>query len=483
MRVLIERAISGLKNVLFFRRHNTPTIIPHRNNGQEVAFLLVHGFGGNTRATWSQLVDLVRNDTSITTWDLFGVGYATSLRIDVPHLWAADPSLTLLARGLRTTLSLPPLAEYGRIAIAAHSMGGLLVQRAILDDEGLRSRVSHVFLFGSPSNGLEKARPLGRFKRQLRDMASDSDFIMSLRSDWNRIFGDGFPFLLRVIAGDRDEFVPATSSLSGFDDSDLAVVPGDHLEIVKPTRRDDPSLVLIVDALTGSRRALPAIDSARLAIERGRFQQAIATLMPRVNELDNSALAGLALALEATGRHREALAILEQRYNHGGGLSTTDAMGVMAGRLKRRWLTERVATDLTKARNLYRDALQLAEENGDHAQAYYHAINVAFLDLSALPEASEVSPEVRVMAQRALEHCRQAAPHHWRDATQGEALLMLGELERAEETYRQAVASVESPRDMDSMYSQAIRVAERVFGRRGITRMEKVFGVYPSTFR
>ena len=55
---------------------------------------------------------------------------------------------------------------------------------------------------------------------------------------------------------------------------------------------------------------------------------------------------------------------------------------------------------------------------------------------------------------------------------------MLGELDRADEMYRQAVALVESPRDIDSIYSQAIRVAERVFGRKGVTKMEKVFGVY-----
>lgn len=483
MRLLIEQAANILIGLFPVRHVTRPTIVHHRNNGQEVALLLLHGFGGDTRATWSKFVDLLLDDTSIATWDVFGVGYATSLRIDVPRLWAADPSLPLLARGLRTTLRLPPLAGYRRLAIAAHSMGGLLVQRAILDDPDLRSRASHVFLFGSPNSGLAKTRPFVRLKRQLRDITSGSGFITSLRCDWNTRFRSGTPFIFLAIAGDRDEFVPATSTFSRFDDDALAVVPGNHLEIVKPATREHPSLLLVVDALTGARRALPAIDGARLAVERGRFQQAIATLLPRVDELDNAALASLALALEAEGRGPQALAILARRYNAGGGLSATDAMGVMAGRLKRRWLTERVAEDFTKARALYCDALQQAEASDDHAQAYYHAINVAFLDLSASPEAAEVSARVRHMAQKALDHCNQAGASHWRSATQGEALLMLGELDRADEEYRQAVALVETPRDLDSMYSQAVRVAERVFGRKGVTRIRRTFGVDSQTGR
>lgn len=476
---MIELLLDALKHLPVFGKSDTPTVVSHRNNGQEVVFVLVHGFSGDIRATWAQFVDLLLNEPAITTWDLFGVGYATSLRLDVPDLWAADPDLAVLARELRTTLALPPLAGYRRIAIAAHSMGGLVVQRAILDDERLRSRLSHVFLFGSPSNGLAKARPVAWFKRQLRDMAAGSPFITTVRSDWNRLFGTGTPFTLRVIAGDRDEFVPSSSSLVGFADADLAVVPGDHLEIVKPANRDHQSPLLIVDALLGARRALPAVDGARLAVERGRFQDAISTLLPRVAELDNVALASLALALEAEGRRTEALEVLELRYNGGSGLNTTDALGVLAGRLKRRWLTERAVTDFEKARALYADGLQRAEAASDHAQSYYHAINVAFLDLSALPEASDVTPEIRALAQRALDHCAQSDDNYWRDATEGEALLMLGSLDQADRKYRRAIARAGATRDIDSMYSQAIRVAARVLGRRGVKKIEKTFGVTP----
>ncbi len=50
-------------------------------------------------------------------------------------------------------------------------MGGLVVQQALLDDPELADRVSHVFMFGTPSNGVRAARWAGFLKQQIEDMA------------------------------------------------------------------------------------------------------------------------------------------------------------------------------------------------------------------------------------------------------------------------------------------------------------------------
>jgi hypothetical protein len=63
-------------------------------------------------------------------------------------------------------------------------------------------------------------------------------------------------------------------------------------------------------------------------------------------------------------------------------------------------------------------------------------------------------------------------------ATEAEAFLMLGDLDRAETMYRRAKAMTDSPREIDSMYTQAIRVATRVFGRNGAIRIESLFGLH-----
>lgn len=453
-----------------------PTRVDHRAERQDVALVLVHGFSGNTRATWAGFVELLLGESTINTWDLYGVGYSSSLRVDVPNVWSADPDIEILARGLRTTLSLPPFDRYRCIAIAAHSMGGLVVQRAILDDRELANRLSHLFLFGTPSDGLMKARAFARLKRQVRDMVAASPFIRSLRADWAQRFGAGTPFTFRSVAGDRDEFVPASSSLSPFADAVRAVVPGNHLEIVKPTGLDHQSFVLVIDALKGGAKVRPVVDGARLAVELGDFHAAVETLLPRAENLDDAALASLALALEGIGRGDQALAVLERHYG-GGAMTSTEALGVLAGRLKRRWLVERAAGDWSRARDLYRLGLDRAEAECDHDQAFYHAINVGFLELIASPPASAVPASARSMAERAQSHCAQAGETHWRLATEGEAHLMVGDLDQAEMLYSRAIALTGSPREIDSMYSQAIRVATRVFGSNGADRIERLFGL------
>lgn len=455
-----------------------PKRIDHRNEGQDVAIVLVHGFTGDTRATWAGFVNLLLAETKIKAWDLFGLGYPSSLRIDVPNLWAADPDIKKLALGLKTTLSLSPFSEYQRIALAAHSMGGLVVQRAVLDDDKLRERISHVFLFGTPSAGLAKARHFISLKRQIRDMDSDGKFIQSLRQDWSARFPAAMPFLFRTAAGDRDEFVPASSSIEPFPDEFRAVVPGNHLEIVKPTSPQHQSFALVVDALVGGpKKGRPDFDGARLAVELGDFQKAVDTWMPHAGSLDDDALASLSLALEGLGRSGEALSVLEQHFKGGKGISSTDAQGILAGRLKRRWLVGRAKQDLVRARELYLDALERSETANDHSQAYYHAINVAFLDLLSSPPNSDASPTVRAMAERARNHCSQAKETQWRFATEAEAFLMLGDLDGAETLYRRAKAMTDSPREIDSMYTQAVRVATRIFSKKGAIRIETVFGL------
>lgn len=452
-----------------------PTYVRYRGNENDAVIILVHGFGGDAETTWGQLPSLLCSEQRLEKWDIYSIGYPSSLRIDVPNVWSADPELKTLAIELRTILSLPPLARYKVIAVAAHSMGGLVVQRAMLDDARLTARISHLILFGVPSGGLGKAGLFGRLKRQFRDMGERSAFVTSLRNEWAEKYHDHYPFQLCVVAGDRDEFVPISSSLAPFPDLVQSVVPGDHLQIVKPTDAQHPCVVLLVDVLAGSCHVRGFVDSARLAVERREFREAVDALLPRAASLDDAALVTLALALDGLGRGEEGIAFLERRYSGGG--SYTDALGTLGGRLKRRWLAERDANDLYRARSLYAEGLRLATEQNDHEQAYYHAINVAFLDLMSPSPGTSVSPNVSEMASLALSHCTRSSESHWRLATEAEAQLILGDLGRAISLYSRAISMATSPRAVDSMYSQAIRVAERIHGKNGVQRIEEAFGI------
>ena len=444
-----------------------PNLLVSRSQGAAAAIVLVHGFNGDADGTWGEFPALLAGEAALASWDIYRISYTTSLAFDIAGVWSADPEIITLGGLLETVVEVPPLDRYRSIALLAHSMGGLLVQRALLSNPALRQRVSHVLLFGTPSDGLEKASPFNFWKRQVRDMAHGSAFITALRTDWARQFGDTPPFAFTTVAGDRDEFVPRTSSLEPFPKGHQRVIYGNHLDIVKPSNADHLGYKVVVKALTGQGKVDIAVDSARLALESRHFQTAIDTLWPNRHELDDRALVTLALALESVGRQQDAIDMLMKANPRG-----TDPIGVLAGRLKRRWLVERRRSDAEQALRLYGEALTLAEARANAEQAYYHAINCAFMELAygGDPHAC------RAYAERALRWCGQAQDDVWRRATEGEANLYLGHASQATDAYRRTLALAPEPWQATSIYQQAYRAADLMGEDALATELRAMFG-------
>lgn len=447
-----------------------------RKSDSEAAIVFIHGFTGAGVSTWDAMIGFIREENSIASWDILTIEYPTALRIDIPNVWSSDPNLDILALTLRTTLTLRPFAQYKQLALVAHSMGGLVAQKAIVDDDKLSRRVSQVVLYATPSNGVEKARPFLRLKKQIRDMVPDSRFIVTLRESWSQKFGDRPPFQLRVVAGNKDEFVPASSSISPFLEEFVDVVSGDHLGIIRPQRADDPNVQVLVGALRGQPIVASFVDSAEIALELGEFQRVIDALLPSAAEIDDAAIIDLAMALDGLNRGDDALTILTERHG-AGNLRLSDALATFGGRLKRRWLVGRLERDLQSARQLYQDALTLAKEKGDDGQAAYHLVNLAFLEIMASPPDTAVPESAKDLARRANERAVRVNPMtNWMLATQGECSLILGNLDDGLKFYSEALRITQSPRQIDSMFSQAARIVIRAFGKDGAQRLEKVFG-------
>lgn len=426
------------------------SLVTHRDKNKKVCIIFVHGFKGNPTTTWGRFIEFLDKNYHLKKWDIFSLGYPTSLTCDLVGIWSADPSLISLADRLRTAANLPPLDSYESIALIAHSMGGLIVQRALVDDEEFSEKVSHVFLFGTPSGGLAKASPLRFWKRQIKDMTKEGTFIRNLRSRWNDRFTSGPEFKFWTIAGERDEFVPRTSSIDPFPEKQRAVIPGNHLEIVKPSNMKDLNVQLVIKGLTGNSAPAGPWNSASVAVEMRQFKRAVRKLKHNKNKLDDYALVELALALEGIGHPAEALEVLQEA-----GRSSTDALGVLAGRLKRRWLVERRAADADRALELYNQALDLSQANNNHPQAFYHGINVAFMTLVHLHDDTKAS----AMAKTVLGHCANAPMDKWRLATEGEANLIMGRTTEALRKYKRAIQQEPTPREIQSMYQQAMWIA------------------------
>lgn len=393
------------------------------------AIIFLHGFSGNQDDTWEKFPSFI--GTLVPEWDIFSLGYDTSFQPDILGIWAADPDIPILAHMFRTKMSISPFADYSKLAIIAHSMGGLIIQKAITDDYALRERLEHVFMFSTPSGGLRKASWVKFWKRQLRNMSKDSKFILELRQKQNSEIGDSPNFCLQVIAGTKDQFVPPGSSLIPFDDIFRFVVQGNHLDIVNPENTEAESVALVTSRLLHGCQDGEKTKSQELRLASETSSDAILNqIESRWDTLSESEVVDAALALDRAGKRQESMTLLKQYQSKG-----TDIQGTLAGRIKRMWLESESAEDAKKAMSLYQSALKQAVKDDNHEQIYYHAINVAFFKLVVFND-TDIAKEHALLA---LEHCFKSKPAYWNTATQAEAYIYLGDIEKAIELYRQAL--------------------------------------------
>ena len=427
------------------------------------AVVFLHGFSGDKNDTWDRLPSLL--GTAVTDWDIYTLGYATTFLPDLLGVWSADPDIPILATMLTTQASIDPLRRYRSLAVVAHSMGGLVVQRALLDDAGLAGRTKKVILFGTPSGGLRKASWVAFWKRQLRNMATGSEFISTLRQDWAARFEPESGFDLMVVAGERDQFVPSESSLGPFRRSLQFVVSGDHTSMVRPTDADSATVRLLVSALSDAPGAVETTAPLTLAAEIPDVTASdlVEAGGSEMSELD---VVRAALALERDDKRDEAMALLHRYQTLG-----TDVQGTLAGRIKRMWTENENVGFAQHALTLYEEALDVARSRGDGKQIYYLSINVAFLEFVAFDNVEKA----REMAELALEHASLAEVDAWSVATQAEANLYLGSHDLALDFYRRMLEFEAEPWQYASTALQAGQVASKLQNSTLADSLEEIF--------
>ena len=451
------------------------TLIDHRDPDaarKKACVVFIHGFGGDAASTWGKFPRYLANNAKMSGWDVLSFGYESDLAPDfLTGVWKGDPDIKMIADSLQTFWRVNLRGQYDATCVIAHSMGGLAVQRAILDHTDFRNELTDLFLFGTPSGGLKKASLYRRFlsfllpKRSVKDMAAGGNFIKKLRARWTSDIEYAMPFRFWTTAGEEDRFVPPESSLYPFEEKYWGVVPGDHVSMVKPETDSGAAVELVVASINSNASTLKGpwnealkLDSANVASQRSHARQFVKAHGKNASELDKKALATLALAYDQLGEQDKAMQVLANV-----GEDNTDAMGILAGRLKRAWWETRKARHAERAMELYDRAYKASEAKGDHEQAFYHGINSAFLKLafSGDRDAAET------MAGRVLDHCsnvntaKEADENRmWRYASEGEALMILGESEKAMAKYKDALAGKPKPWQVTSMCVQAFCVAD-----------------------
>jgi hypothetical protein len=123
-----SRTVAATRRPSMNRQESNITAI--RNNGRDRAVVFLHGFSGARDDTWDRFPALV--GFAAPNWDLFTVGYATTLLPGVVGIWIgrsrpADPR-EHVPHAARDAAA----RRYTSLALIAHSMGGLGSKRRSL---------------------------------------------------------------------------------------------------------------------------------------------------------------------------------------------------------------------------------------------------------------------------------------------------------------------------------------------------------------
>lgn len=413
---------------------NSGVIVPYRSDGNKNIICFVHGFCGDPSSTFNPMPEFILKEKTLRGWDVISIGYSTDALPNIGKgVWASTPDISKIAGYLNTNLDII-FKDYKRVALIGHSMGGLVIQKAILNMHNI-NKISHVLFFGTPSGGLKKAWFVRWFKKEIKDMEYEGEFINNLRKEWNERFTDDYPFRFATIAGELDEFVPTKSSLEPFPKKYWGFTAGNHSTMVKPKSTNDTSFQVIRKILRSENNYLMGLDEEKLNQLTADYHETIDKLEEKLATIGNSGFREYIFALEGTGKIDKAIKLIEQSERI---KTNTDFMGILGGRWKRKYLLEDNEEYLLSAIEWYDKALSISINDNNNGQIYYHAINLAFLYL--MQEQHNLS-KTKQMAQLALDHCEISSQgQYWESATKGEAYLYLNNSEESKKFYTEAIA-------------------------------------------
>ncbi len=203
--------------------------------------ILVHGIRSDSRA-WASLVDTIAQDHDLAAVEIRAFNYPSpTIRFRVTRV---IPSQAIVAARLRTYVQ--NLPDDLPLALIAHSQGGLIVQRCLVDllenDElTLLRRFRSIILLACPNNGSSLVLALRKMsgliinpqERSLRPINDEISRVHSIVV--NRLTHSGsdqshLAIPIHAYAGETDGVVKAASAFGAF--RNIGVIHGDHASIL-----------------------------------------------------------------------------------------------------------------------------------------------------------------------------------------------------------------------------------------------------------
>ena len=165
------------------------------------AIIFVHGFSGDAHLSFGNMPELLMEEKKLEGWDMYPFGFNANVDPEMgKEIWATIKDINRITDNLSSAINYK-FKQYDRIAIVAYSLGGLVAQRAILKlNTENRDRISHLLLFGTPSNGITNNAIKKLWENKIKELIKGRPFIKKLRSDWDNAFPKKYPFDLKVVS-------------------------------------------------------------------------------------------------------------------------------------------------------------------------------------------------------------------------------------------------------------------------------------------
>lgn len=208
--------------------------------------IFVHGFNSSKSKAWVNFPSLVRDDDELRDFNIVLYGYRTKLCIESGSIREEGNLLASFLHDIIRGNHQKPR----RVVLVGHSMGGLVIMRALLTLERDHPEVLHehdfrVATFGTPYMGVENTRLLPPFcgNKQTEGLALFNADLFETTQEFAQRFNQGqegrriTPSVpLYTFYGKDDKLVPPASAC-GYNAKHCQVVDGDHTAIVKPETR------------------------------------------------------------------------------------------------------------------------------------------------------------------------------------------------------------------------------------------------------
>jgi pimeloyl-ACP methyl ester carboxylesterase len=224
----------------------------------EIALVFVHGVFGDARGTWTNdngrtFFDLIHQHPKIgKPVDIYAFGFPSN------KVRSGSFSISDASKSLFDKLEYHELNKYPTVIFVAHSMGGLVVMRTLLDYPEYRQRAPLVVLYATPQEGAQistlaaAVSDNGGLEQMLP--ADRNGYLQLLDTQWKLQDKKARPAV--VCAFEKKPMASVMivpwSSATRFCDGPGTPVSENHLGIVKPDGPDHDSVIVLVNALNAN---------------------------------------------------------------------------------------------------------------------------------------------------------------------------------------------------------------------------------------